>query len=626
MLRITSLTGQSLELNKNTSIPVEKNNSLFSPDGTFVQDVIKFPGTAGLTDNNKLFIQNGHLIEAETGVYEFPVQVFVADYQFYKATFSYKIVKNQIEYILLVNFGAIVSKMKKAILKDIYTFDPVPGPGSAALMAAFMKDTCLNPKNYPFAFFPVYNDKWDSSAVAATSKWLNEWDMTAKAFKVSTDSNRGVPYYGLAPFFKLSHVIKKIAEYLKLDIAGEYLTSESADEIYLYHRKSLPGFGIGPTMSYLPAISINDFLKQIAERTKISFTFDLMNNRVVISTPQTALHGTFCNDISKYIESIDEKSVAEQKGYYVTLKVDESDEAMNRGTAEEKNFTPPFALVVGSGENKIEMAVGTLAMKKEVGYSHPIASQTFDTIREKVTEWPVRLLRFKGMIAVDGGKEFPQATAVELDGSDAEWYRFRNDSKKLIINAKIPPGVLAKISASDKIGGYDDKGAFFYAIPEKNNYNMTNRNVERISVRIDAHTIVRSYKTKYYIDKVNPVITDDAVVLNKFKGFWDPEVHGFTEFRVECVSLNGTETFGYTAITQSTDDGGIGGTVGSYFEITTASLAQRQRQLRCYSPIKPAYYIAGGFKGTFVQVGNYYTFANFPAGYYFDDKPIWIVF
>nr|WP_199081362.1 hypothetical protein [Pedobacter sp. ASV19] len=622
MLKIINDRGQILELQSNTQFTMERNNSLFTSESEFAHD-IAYPGTTGLTENNKLFIRSGHLTEALNTDYEFPVQVMISDYTFYKAVFTYKVVKDQLQFILKVNFGAVAAKMKIAMLPDIYTADAVNIGTTAAAMEAHMKDTCFNPQNYPYAFFPVNNPSWDEFATSFTQPWINEWDHAAQKFIIRYQATSMIS--GLTPFFKLTYVLKRVFEYLKFNVVGGIFDDPDSQQIYLYNRRALSGFAIGPSMYYLPQINIADLIKMLTDRLKISFDFDLLSSTVIVETPGSILTSSACIDISEFVGSVDEKATPEGKGYKITLKIDEADQAQNRGTGDENDFTPATGLIIGDGENKLEVDIGTLAKKDETDYSYPITDQSCRTT-EPITEWPLRLLRFSGMKVVPGFKVFPQASPMDLDGSDARWYCFLNDAKKLTITASIPPSILLNMKPSTKIG-FIDKGVYFYALPEKITFPIINTTTERMSVKIQARTIVSSFNTKYYIADLIPQDTETGF-SDRYKAYWIPEIHGFNEIRVERVPINGsTATFTYTPIDSPTDDGGIGGTVGKVIALSGSRIEREKSEARLFCPVKPQYYIIGGYKRTFTQVSNYYTFDDAAAMFFiYKDKPIWIVF
>lgn len=623
MLKITNQYGQSLELNKNTSITVERINPLFSTDDSFIQDVT-YNATAGLTPNNIRFISSGHLVEAKTAAYEMPVQVFVSDFQFYKALFTYKIVKNQIEYVMKVNFGSIVSKIKTTYLSDIYTDDAirlnVPETNS---LQQLMLDSCRYPDRYPFAFFPVKNPAWRTSPDQNTSPWINEWDHAGQKFVAHYE----VLQAGIAPFYKLSYILKKIFAYLKLDVGGEAFSSKEFNEIYIYTRNLPKFFVFESSLTYMPKMYIIDFLKQIKDRLKLSMDFDLMTATVLVETAETVM-ASDCIDISSYVETIDEISTSEKKGYRVTLKADDSDLVANIGTEENELFVSPFSLVVGNGENKLELEVGTLSQVDEAQYSYPAVDQQFDDnyvgSGTEVTEFQLRLICFKGMKVLPGNKFFPEATGMPLTIDDAGWYRFLNDSKKVVITAKIPPRILANLKSTSKIGAISDKGTFFYALQEKNTYSIGNVNSERISVKIDARPLVADYKTKAFLDSNAPLTQDNGVIF-KYKGYWNPEQTSMKSFYIQATSPTKPENvFDQSPVDAPTDDGGVGGTIGNIYHISGDLVLNIDVELRLFSTAVPQYFIANGYKGSFTYVNGYHVL-NWPSVFSLK-QPIWVVF
>lgn len=636
MIQIINEQGRILELDDNTVMAVERNNALFSTDDAFKFD-LTYNASAGLTDNNKAFIQGGHLVEASNSVYEFPVQVFVSGYNFYKALFSYKEVKGKISYILKVNFGAVVAKMKSTNIRDIYSQDGNPTITTAAAAETFMYQRASLPWLYPFTFFSVYNDSWSSNPTSNTSKWINEWNPDTQKFVTSIGTSRPEDK-AISPFFKLSYIIKKICEYLKFNVTGSAMDDPWFSTIYIHTREILP-FGtcnVGPSMDYMPPnLSIIDFFKFVTDRTKITFDFDLLNSLVTIETLDGLLKSPDCIDISGYIESIDEKSTAEQKGYTITLKVDESDTAMNMGTEDEQKYDPPYALVIGSGENKIEMEIGTLAQKQDGQRIYPISNQIANQIGalDELTDWPLRLIRYTGIFGIASGlgeliKLYPQARAVELTDRDALWYRFLNDSKTLKITAKIPPSIVAKMKPIIKLGCKSDQGTFFYAIPEKNSYALSNTDTDLITVTIESRSLVADYLTKFYIDDLRPEDTDVVVrSTQKFKAYYIPDIHGFQTVKIlRFPRPGGDQTYGNTLIDSPTDDGGVGGTIGTTFQVSGSRPGRGGEIFRLYSSVAPRYYINGGIKGTFTLENDYYVFSAVPGAMSLTGKPCWIVF
>ncbi|RQO65071.1 hypothetical protein DBR40_24675 [Pedobacter sp. KBW01] len=622
MLKILNDSGKALELNYDTTIPVERNNSLFNDPDKFVQD-ITYSGKAKLTPNNKIFIQYGHLVEADRKVYELPVRVLYSGVTFFVGIFSYKIVSNEIEFILKVNYGAVAKKLKHAGVREIYTFDPDYSHPTQANFQAHMKNTCVNPLNYNCVFFPVFNDKWDDSGLDIAYKMINYWDHEAQQFKV----DKGRPNTIEAPFFRLSYLIKKMLEYLNFKVEGGYFTDPDELNIYVFTRRAMLGYGILPSLGYLPDIKMSECLKQAAQRRRISIDFDAPTNTISVETPKSVLINKEYIDISQYIESIQSIAAPEQKGYSVKLKLDESDPAWNTGIGDAPVYKAPYILKVGQGENEIEMEIGTLRLKEDETANYPQNQQTFSIYQtEDINTWPISLLHYSGMKNVAGGKVFPQAKPLDLNVDDALWWRFLNASKPLIITANIPPSIVERMKPRIKLGCKSEQGHFFLVLPKKISYAFQNKKTDLMRVKIEAHTMDVGNDTTVFIDTIDP----EEIVsrsISRYKAYWDPKVHGFNELRIERIPLSGsTATYGFTPITLPTDDGGAGGDVGTAYRIQGPRDSPNETRLYCNTP--PKYYVAVGVKGSFVAHSGYYTFAPLPIGAGVPDntKPIWIVF
>lgn len=627
-MEIINERDQRLELSTGTSISVERFNSLFNSSDKLAQDIV-YPSKTVLTESNKVFIGNGHLVEATNDVYSMPVKVIVSGSTFFSGMMVYRVVNSEIIFELRVNFGSIANKLKGTNIREIYTQDSnFPGTANAS-MVNLMLDTAKNPANYPYVFFPVWNDNWSSNpaGIGNLSPFVNDWDHNQQKFSGGTVN---------APYWRLSYIISKIIEYLQFNVEGSYFSDPEEQEIYLYTLLGVYPLwnGILSSTSYLPDMMINDFLKQIIERKRISFDIDNFTNTITIETARTIITNPDFIDISDYIENIQDISVPEKKGYKISLKLNEKDEAWNSGTTDKKLFQVPYLLNVGSKENVIEMSVGTLKMKKDNLYSYPMNKEVISVAYFNVStphDWPLALLRYKGMKTLAAGKVFPEATALDLDFSDGEWYQFLNDSKPVTIIANIPPSILSKMKPSIKLLCISEQGTSFLVISEKISYSLTPSITELVQkVRIDARIVRTSYETKVEIETIVPEQVVQEMFLVKFKAYWNSELMDVKSIRVERIPEPGsTGVFGYTPINDSTDEAGSGGSAGTNFATAgNRTDIEYRSEFRLFADVKPRYYVRWGKKGTFTERTGYYTFDRidgvpWPAE---GDKPIWIVF
>jgi hypothetical protein len=619
MINIINNQGLILELDPNTSIAVDRNNFLFSDGDKLLQDVT-YAARAGLTPNNRIFIQSGHLAEADAKLYKLPCKVLVSGQPFYAGVFAYKITNNQIEFTLQVNFGTISKLVKLIRLNELYTNDALPPYTVSAEFEAYMKATCVTPENYPHVFFPVANNAWSTNGGGLPL--MNNWDIASQQFDIipSLVGTKTIQ----VPFYRLSYVLKKIFECLGFDATGGYFEETISKNQYLYTRTGAVIQNNSAMSYHLPAITISDFLKLVADRLKLSFEFDLLNKKVIIETPNSVLNSRVFNDITNYVTSIKEISVNEKQGYTVTLKVDEDDATMNSGTPENPLYRPLYKLVVGDGGNNIEVDFSSLKNGVGTGYIFPACSQSFKVpfLPYELDTWQLKLLEYTGMKSIGGGNFWPEARPVELNDSDALWYRFLNDSKKVKIEAAIPVLMLSEMKASQKIKFKSKEGAMLFAVPEKISYNLSNRKTEYINVSITARTLVTSYSTNYNIEK----ITDQADIFGtiRYKAYFDPDIHGISEVEALRIATIGTETFTSTTVTVPTDIRGMGGEVGLITPLIFNNDPVGNSQLRVYN-LTPKYVVGGGRRFDFLPGAGFY-YIQLTQQIFTDPLPLWIVF
>lgn len=630
MLEIINDQGVTFQPDPDTLVPVEVYNPLFNESSELFQEII-YSASAGLTEINKSFIKNGHLVEASLSVYEQPVQVFYRGSPFFAGIFRYRISEGKISFDLKVNFGTVATKVKTANLREILTLDSDFTYTTAAKFEAMMKDTCVNPANYPYTFFPVKNDKWTDTASTIAHPWMNYWDHANQKFTVLGISAALDPANTIqVPFYKVAYILQQIFNYLNFTLEGEILSDAEFNSIYIYTRRPQLGYIILPSFCYLPdQLTVGEFLKQIGDRLKLNFTYNVMNNTVTVDSPISALKVNQVEDISAYVESFQEISIADKQGYSVTLKVDESDQAMDsaEADADETIFKPLFTLLVGNAENEVELQVSTLRQHQDTDYSYPITSQFTDLVGTAANvNWPLRLLKFKGMTSVSGGKVFPQAFAYDLDEQDAAWYRFRNDSKKVIITAKVPPGMLSRFKPTSKFGFKSREGAFIRALNAKFSYGLSGTNTELITVKIECQTIVDEFETPYSIQPYAPE-TDTSALSGQipYNFCYEDGSQPVESFTMIAVQKAGSiARFASLPAKAPTDRAGVGGQPGLIYATAGNSRSDfTGATLQIHGKV-PKYVIASGRKlYYFVKEGDYYTAPSFSSG---DGRPMLIVF
>lgn len=628
MIEIRNAAGQLAELYPNTQITVEKNNPLFNEQDKLFED-ITYPFKMPESDINKIFFSSGHLVEADNSIYELEVSCIVSGYSFFAGTLTFSFVNGEFETLLKVNFGALASKLKKVKMKEIFTQDALP----SLYTAAYMKTVCQNPDQYPYSFFPVYNEKWDLYNYT-THFTINNWNHDTQEFSLISFNNRD--YTLQVPFFKLKYTLVKLMEVLGFTASGSFVDDPEMDKIYIYNRINAYGPNkLYDCFVYLPAkITPADFIKIIKERFKITITPDIIKGIVKIESASSILSNPNVLDLTEYLPAVEEIAIPETEGYTITLKPDSDDALWIDPNQSQNKYVATNQLIVGDGGKTVELAASTLKSKTVSDYQMPTAKQNFSSAQ---LEFQLRFLKYSGMKAVAGGKFFPQAEPLELSEADGKWWRFLNDSKKVKLTFYMPVAVLHNLQSTQRIGFKSKEGTYAEALCEKIIYNLKHNDEEYIQTTIEARTIVASYTTPITVRPINTVL--DATKSNyTIRAFLNTAQTGlnnlivsmyYTDDRVEIYSaLTYVPITHYATIETSTDKYGVGG-VGVNMPLVPPTV-NTLTELRVFSgTVVPKYAILNGQKGLFtLRDGYYYNSTLFtnqgnPVG---DGRGIWIVF
>ncbi len=616
MLQLINSLSQTADLYSDTIIPIERNNPLFNEEDELFADItygFKLPLTAG----NQEFIKNAHLVETDNSKYRQEITLLVDGTPLHAGIMEYKITGNDIDAVLKINFGAISDKVKTIKMAQIYTGDALP----AAYGATLMKDACVSPKDYPYSFFPVYNEAW-SGQDNETRFVINNWDHAAQNFNL-TESKATCPY------FKLKYLLQKVVEVLGFQLDGNYLRDPESEEIFVYTRMLSSPY-LNGSFTYLPGdLTIADFLKRIKERFNISCNFDLITGKVIVVTPNSALQTSDIQDIGDYVTSVDEISVPERNGYSIVLKPDEEDELFLDTTSEKENtYSPTNQLNIGNKEKVIEMESSTLKVKAFDTYSMPATKQELYFSSNKNESFPLRFLRYRGMKDVGGGKVFPEAYPMELSLDDATWYKFRNESKSVKLKITIPAFTLARLKVHQRITFKSKEGTDTIALPQKISYNLNSGNSGYISATVECRTMVSAYSGDVQlIDYVPELDSEDSeksgLIPTTYKAYYDARRLPYVDIEIRTASsrVNGRSSTRREQITSSTDRFGMGGKV-----IAPPLVTPYVWELRVTTGI-PKYAIVGGVRFYFeAGAGYYFLNLNTLSRSPYDVQGVWIIF
>jgi len=661
MISITNTSGHTLELSAGTVIPVERKNSLFNDPDEFIQDRT-YPGKTFLSPAVKTFIQNGHLVETSTTRFEVEVKVSINGSAFFAGVMSYKITGDEIDYLLKVNFGAIAARLKTTRLTEIRTEDGIyiqnlSNPdghniGNIGIMQDRMLASCTNPKHYPYAYFPVRNElsakRYNESDPYPESNFVNFWHHGLQSFYCVSNTEvptRDFNFTTQSPFFKVTYILRKVIEYLDLRPEGDFFSDEESDTIYIYTQKTnqyIEDFAsLDPSMTYMPNITIIEFLKQLRERLRLSIDINLLDGTATVRTAKTIFSDPEFLDLSQYISSITEASGTEKNGFKVILAPDQTDEMFLYETAENKSRAPLFRMIIGDGSNEVALQASTLKKTVEGSLTYPEARQrtTFYWKRyghpelednafppsdandpTTINNWPLRLLKYSGMKVVPGGI-FPEAVPYDLDETDGNWYRFKNDAKNVTIKANVPVNVLQQLNKSQLIGAISNEGYFFKAIPTLNKYAITNQRQDLTEITIEAMTMVQDYETTQLIENVTQFsIADDTGQYCSIKAFFDKAEFSQLEIWADPITPGAAEFTGGT-ILEPTDKGGAGG--GRVSIKRTSGSATEGIYLKVKR--QPQYLYYNGTRILFTFSSGYWR-ATMPFKYGNSRRSYWIVF
>lgn len=635
MIQIINSLGQTLQLFPDTSISIERNNPLFNDDDKLFEDIsysFKVPASA----NNKVFFQSGHLVEANNSVYKIPVQCIVAGLPFYAGSIKYSFIAGDFEALLLLNFGALAEKLKTVTLTDIYTDEIFENP----ITAYFMKTVCENPQNYPFSFFPVKNTNWDGVG-AYHYNTVNSWDHQNQYFShFYTNDITGTPppFTGQSAYFKLKYILQKVFDYLGLPPEGSFMDDEETDKIYLYNRIYVTNFMRESSYYFPKGYTISEFLKLLKNdpRFKLSISFDMMKGIVKVESYKSQIKSAAIADLRAYASGVEEISLPETNGYLISLKPDNEDDLFKDVKDPTKHVATNKLLIAG-GEKVIEVETSTL---KEVYIfaqgTTPEVKQTFYQT-DLPDNPPIRFIKYNGMIALANSKVYPEAKAMELTVKDAEWYRFLNDSKALVLTANLPLNILLNLESGQKIGFLSKEGFYTTAILEKTSFSLKNEYAELIPVKLACRTMFYNEETSV---SIIPVETPIVGLNYPFKAFFDPE-KGINVVKVEMFYPAGTEIENYPnpdttltvpviysgIINKSTDRLRGGGSI-VYLEklVLSSSFYLREVEVRVFN--EPKYLIFAGVKIYFTFISGTWVAKPFTTETLdrYNFQPIWIVF
>lgn len=495
MIEIINEKGLILDLSDSFKLTIERNNPLFLKEYEFFQD-ITYPGKAPLTDNNKIFISLGHLIETTVYNYELPVSVFIDGTNFFSGNLAYSIQSGEISFVLKFGYAAVADLCDTTMMYEINYGENI------SVVYANKQDSITNPDSWPFAYFPSYHntekvEEYEElgQPVEYFSNPYNYIDQVKYQFtSVDPEPWRDISH------FKLNYVLKIVLQSIGFEPTGSFFSSDYTKDFYIYNLQyAREIFTLDETTNAqycVPHISITEFLKFLRDRFRVNITFDHLRKIATIEEPNSLLQSTSYIDISNYVSSV--KAVDTSTRLIYKIEAKKADNDYNPPNhIEVVDVNAPYKLA----EEGIEIPISTLPVVKHLTYDYyypithmpyltgrPIGSTPLPPPRERRWLPPYNearhstllLMNYPGLTLIEPGKYFPTAYPVEFNENDGNWFAFMNDSKVIKITASIPTHLLSQLDTNQKIGFISEENFFLVGIIEKVEYTLENNSKDLI--------------------------------------------------------------------------------------------------------------------------------------------------
>jgi len=487
MLEIINSKGLVMDF-ADGNIPVEKNNALFNPSGQLLMDV-SYSGSAPFTPGNKLFFQFGHLVSASNQAYELEVKLLVNNNFFFAGTLSYRVLKNNFSFTLKQNFASVANKAAITDVVDIRINDALLNTLSTAAFEAYMKDTCVNPDNYPLAYFPVYNPL--ANRESKGYDYVNFWSVNSQKFFAQNPAAFPATRinYVLGFYYRLNYIIEKIIKYLGFKAEGSIFTDPKFKKKYIFINHPNTG-NVGGNKDRVNSLfymvrdeKVGEFLKKIRDRYHLSFSFNYETKIVKIDTFKFLLKQSKVFDISEFVEEISEIEIVNNKGYNVNLKPDADDAFFSVATdADNTQSLPTNYLKVAEADQNLELNISTLkphvvGLSKSVKFKKEVYHDF--TGNDFKLETITRVVNFNGMVNIGGTDVWPESEPDELGPDDLLYYTWSTQAKRLRVVATLPSYLLSQITENDRVAFISKEGEYGTYLIEKNAFDLNN-NASRI--------------------------------------------------------------------------------------------------------------------------------------------------
>ena len=500
-----------LQLEPDLSVELELNSWLLA-DSDDLPGSFSYPISFPLSDQNKRFLGHSHLPESRPR--EQKVSVWVNGVMLKQASLSYKIEKSGASGYLKIDAGEVATRLRGRYLHEALTDKYYFGSSFANLKLLMKAAATAAPGEYPFTFFPVYNNDFapkaqDMESVPGYRQYetVNSW--ANDNFIVATDRY-------IVPFIYLTYVIQKACEFFGFKATGSFLQHPEVQRMVVYNTQtlSLATADIEPGIRqslglHVPYMTISDFFKALRDDFGLGIFFDTATRECSFELFNQLRDGASYRDLSPYLLKDYDNELPDEKGYNLTSYQDSEDGYY-------KTYEP-LTFKVKEGQKQVRASIGTLRMQNRTnldegakGWLVPAASQKgnlahglflsatdfFNFSPNHKNGFGLRLLSYRGMHPGAGGMIYPfgssstrrydqaRVGAWSLDAKQQDstfnaltipFYTFLAYSRRLRFNLLMPVGQAKNIGLGEIYGFRGENSVLVKCLMESININLPGR-------------------------------------------------------------------------------------------------------------------------------------------------------
>ncbi|SEM66578.1 hypothetical protein SAMN05192574_101394 [Mucilaginibacter gossypiicola] len=356
-------TGQFFVMAVDGALTIEINSTIFNNEDDFLGS-LSYSGSLPLEDNRAL-IANAHFIATAAGLRELDVRMWLGNLPYKVTRFLFTIEDKTIAYNLLIDKGILAKDMSTRMMNQLYIpgSSGIIGAYDAETFGAFMLDTATAaPGVYPLVFFPIKNDgaykEIDPSQYGdypdidfPVSKYMNEWRITSGVGSFFVNAGIDPKSQTFLPFFNLVYVLKQVLAFYGLSATGTMLNDPDIKRIFIYSQVSIDVYIVADYPTYMPAITVTEFLKTVRNRFGALIDQDTTRKICYVESLLYLQDSPETVDLRDK-QVLDYREISGQAtGYTITQPVDDKDDAFSDT---DKNNLPK--MVIGDGLTEITLA------------------------------------------------------------------------------------------------------------------------------------------------------------------------------------------------------------------------------------------------------------------------------